>query len=132
MYGIYFFNLSLWLMYVLVPLNSIVYMLYSNAIKFTHEGKVGVKLYVIPEPSWVKEDGVQQNSKTENGVNEDKPSSQTNNNREGYHAHSDCPYQNHSHNDEAKNPIDQPDIPETTAWIRCDIKDTGIGIPGML
>ncbi|KAJ4908564.1 Histidine kinase 5 [Raphanus sativus] len=55
--------------------------LISNAIKFTHEGKVGIKLKVISQPSFASEE--------QNGLTET----------------------------------------ETSVWIRCDVYDTGIGIP---
>ncbi|THG07559.1 hypothetical protein TEA_022963 [Camellia sinensis var. sinensis] len=85
----------------------------SNAIKFTHEGKVGMKLYVVLAPSL--------------GFHEEK--------------HGKGPYKNHTLDDEPKTlvrngaSIDegeenhlQPD--ETIVWICCDVYDTGIGIPG--
>ncbi|KAJ0260762.1 Histidine kinase 5 [Hirschfeldia incana] len=57
--------------------------LISNAIKFTHEGKVGIKLKVISQPSFASDTNAEeQNGLTENSV-----------------------------------------------WIRCDVYDTGIGIP---
>ncbi|CAH8353710.1 unnamed protein product [Eruca vesicaria subsp. sativa] len=58
--------------------------LISNAIKFTHQGKVGIKLKVISEPSFASAGAEEQNSLTET---------------------------------------------ETSVWIRCDVYDTGIGIP---
>lgn len=123
----------------------------SNAVKFTHEGKVGIKLYVVPTPSWVKEEGcnkksdAEQLTSPENGVKEEnKPTSQTNCDRKAHHGNGNCSYQNHSHGDEPRTPNktetpktgdmdqEQSHSPETTVWIRCDVYDTGIGIPGML
>ncbi|KAF5956129.1 hypothetical protein HYC85_008985 [Camellia sinensis] len=51
--------------------------LISNAIKFTHEGKVGMKLYVVPAPS--------------SGFHEEK--------------HGEGPYKNHTLDDEPKTPV---------------------------
>ncbi|KAE8099906.1 hypothetical protein FH972_017850 [Carpinus fangiana] len=68
--------------------------LISNAIKFTHEGKVGINLYVVSDPSSVKGEGCHQNKVSVDGDNEEQPHS-----------------------------------PETKVWIRCDVYDTGIGIP---
>ncbi|XP_040872220.1 histidine kinase 5-like [Glycine max] len=61
--------------------------LISNAIKFTHEGRVGINLYVVSKPNFAKAEAM-------NGDTEEQP----------YSA-------------------------ETTVWIRCDVYDTGIGIP---
>ncbi|KAL8521712.1 hypothetical protein ACS0TY_012015 [Phlomoides rotata] len=63
--------------------------LVSNAIKFTHEGKVGINLYVVPD-----------HSKDSRRVSSDG-SSDSGNTREE----------------------------ERIMWIRCDVYDTGIGIP---
>ncbi|XP_045823633.1 histidine kinase 5-like [Trifolium pratense] len=63
--------------------------LVSNAVKFTTQGKVGINLYVIPEPP--------------------------------FSVNSEC-----SMNDDTE---DQTRSTETTVWIRCDVYDTGIGIP---
>ncbi|XP_076891464.1 histidine kinase 5-like [Bidens hawaiensis] len=70
--------------------------LISNAIKFTHQGKVQIKLYVIanPYPECQLEPKMNEDDLAKNG-HEDNES--------------------HSH--------------ESVVWIRCDVKDTGIGIP---
>ncbi|XP_062098016.1 histidine kinase 5 [Humulus lupulus] len=114
--------------------------LISNAVKFTHEGKVGIKLYVVPTPSWGREEGcneqfnAEQSTSPENGVKEEKPKS--------HHSHvNGSSYQNHSNGGEPRTPNkteaprtadmdqDQSHSSETTVWIRCDVYDTGIGIP---
>ncbi|KAD4178569.1 hypothetical protein E3N88_27160 [Mikania micrantha] len=58
--------------------------LISNAVKFTHEGKIKINLYVIADP---------------------------------------CS------EDQEKYEKNEPQSHETTVWIRCDVQDTGIGIP---
>ncbi|WJX16156.1 Histidine kinase 5 [Trifolium repens] len=63
--------------------------LVSNAVKFTHQGKVGINLYVIPEPPF--------SVYSESSINDDTE--------------------------------DETRSTETTVWIRCDVYDTGIGIP---
>ncbi|KAL9233953.1 hypothetical protein vseg_008884 [Gypsophila vaccaria] len=84
--------------------------LISNAIKFTHEGKVGIRLYVVPAPY----------------------------SRGGDHADDkdkDSPYGDQNKVSEPKTPnkggepgfIDDGSSP-STVWIRCDVYDTGIGI----
>lgn len=135
---------------ILMYINWIYYTRCSNAVKFTHEGKVGIKLYVVPTPSWGKLDGshqkfdVDQSTTIENGKKEDKPTSETSYDRKDYHGQSNGCYQNQSLDDEPRTPNkteaprtedmeEQSHSPEeTTVWIRCDVYDTGIGIPGML
>ncbi|KAK9076131.1 hypothetical protein SSX86_004464 [Deinandra increscens subsp. villosa] len=70
--------------------------LISNAIKFTHDGKVQINLYVIadPYPEFQLEPTINEDSSAKNGYKDNE---------------------SHSH--------------ETVVWIRCDVKDTGIGIP---
>ncbi|GLU01188.1 hypothetical protein SLE2022_185100 [Rubroshorea leprosula] len=116
--------------------------LISNAVKFTHEGKVGIKLYVVPEPPFGKE--ASQNRSAADQSTTDVPKeekcamkSQTNGDKNGFHS------QNHGdslHNhqlDEPRTPVkngtvdsdeEQIQIPEAV-WICCDVYDTGIGIP---
>ncbi|XP_010548554.1 PREDICTED: histidine kinase 5-like [Tarenaya hassleriana] len=114
--------------------------LISNAVKFTHEGKVGIKLYVIPEPSSVNE-RTQSRSLME--------LSESNSGEEGNHMtlfHSpkrgSDTYTSHFLRTEPQSPSRQGDfvdgdteeerynMPETViVWILCDVYDTGIGIP---
>ncbi|CAL5335516.1 unnamed protein product [Camellia sinensis] len=95
--------------------------LISNAIKFTHKGKVGIKLYVVPAPS----------SGMEEGSNQKITADRETRGRS---------LQNHTLDDEPKTPVRngalidggeenhlQPD--ETIVWICCNVYDTGIGIP---
>ncbi|KAF5726293.1 Histidine kinase cytokinin receptor isoform 2 [Tripterygium wilfordii] len=115
--------------------------LISNAIKFTHEGKVGINLYMIPEPSFMKE-GLQQRLNADqsvaNGQKEERclSTSQSNNFRNGFNGHRNG---EGLLNNEPSSPVmrgysmdedtqEQPQ-PETTVWIRCDVYDSGIGIP---
>ncbi|KAJ9167612.1 hypothetical protein P3X46_019229 [Hevea brasiliensis] len=117
--------------------------LISNAIKFTHEGKVGINLYVVPDPCFGKAEGNHQKSSavqsTTNASKEEKctSASQINNDQNGSHT----PRQNHAHDDETITPVrtgnaadgdkqEEPQLPETVVWLRCDVYDTGIGIPG--
>ncbi|CAI0438649.1 unnamed protein product [Linum tenue] len=65
--------------------------LISNAIKFTHDGKVGIDLYIVSDP--VKNE----NTRDRGGEEEEE---------------------------------EECHVQETTVWLRCDVYDTGIGIPG--
>ena len=68
--------------------------------------------------------------------------SQTSSDQKGFHSkkrEGSC--QNLSLSDEPGTPVingtidgdeEQAELPETTVWIRCDVYDTGIGIPGMM
>ncbi|KAH9611483.1 hypothetical protein KSS87_010180 [Heliosperma pusillum] len=96
--------------------------LISNAIKFTHEGKVGIRLYVVPAPY------------TGEGDQKFVDDHVDNKEKQGENPYGD------------QNKIDEPKTPskggETafaddrsyaaqslqTVWIRCDVYDTGIGI----
>lgn len=111
-------------------------------MKFTHEGKVGINLYVIPEPSSGKGERCpqvfanDQSTVSANIPQEQKclSPSQSSCTSKG----SDT--QNHALNDEPINPINHSNSKheesenshplETIVWIRCDVYDTGIGIPG--
>ncbi|KAL7187158.1 hypothetical protein ACSBR1_037262 [Camellia fascicularis] len=124
--------------------------LISNAIKFTHEGKVGMKLYVVPAPSSGMEEGSNQKITADRSTvsvnvhEQDKcvSLSQSCCDKKGFHEekHGDGPYKNLTLDDEPKTPVRngasidggeenhlQPD--ETIVWICCDVYDTGIGIP---
>ncbi|XP_068476034.1 histidine kinase 5 isoform X2 [Phaseolus vulgaris] len=112
--------------------------LVSNAVKFTHEGKVGINLYVVSEPPFAKAEGhqkmtIEQSTNSAQGVKEEK-------NCLVGQKHNDHPSQNHSFNDECRTSVksecsmngdteEQTHSTETTVWIRCDVYDTGIGIP---
>ncbi|KAK9097929.1 hypothetical protein Syun_024974 [Stephania yunnanensis] len=84
--------------------------LISNAIKFTHEGKVGINLYVIPDRSSQKE-----------GLHQRHTSDPTSG--EGLD-------QNGVADEGTRTPVKSAaSKDETVVWIRCDVYDTGIGIP---
>ncbi|KAK7321555.1 hypothetical protein VNO77_32319 [Canavalia gladiata] len=124
--------------------------LVSNAVKFTHEGKVGINLYVVPEPPFAKTEEDHQKMITDqstissNGVKEEKhastPRSSSDPSRHDGQKHNDHPSQNHGFNGECRSSAksecsmngdteEQTHSTETTVWIRCDVYDTGIGIP---
>ncbi|BAT82418.1 hypothetical protein LR48_Vigan07g247500 [Vigna angularis] len=123
--------------------------LVSNAVKFTHEGKVGINLYVVSEPPFTKAEGhqkmtIDQSTNSANGVKEEKrastPRSSSDKNCHDGQKQNDHPSQNHLFNDECRSSVEsecsmngdteeQTHSTETTVWIRCDVYDTGIGIP---
>ncbi|KAL2489894.1 Histidine kinase 5 [Forsythia ovata] len=85
--------------------------LISNAIKFTHEGKVGIKLYVVPEPpSAIKQGSDQKISSDQSKVLAENG-----------------PVRNGTTMEEDKESL--LNTQETIVWICCDVYDTGIGIP---
>ncbi|XP_057425315.1 histidine kinase 5-like [Lotus japonicus] len=122
--------------------------LVSNAVKFTHQGKVGINLYVVPEPPFAKVEGHQkmtadQSTISANGVKEEKhlstPRSRCDQNLDGI-KQNDHYTQDHAFNDECRSSVnsecsmngdteERTHSTETTVWIRCDVYDTGIGIP---
>ncbi|KAI3857323.1 hypothetical protein MKX03_028983 [Papaver bracteatum] len=79
--------------------------LISNAVKFTHEGSVGIDLSVVSEPSHCLRNGEVSDN---NGAPNDRKNTG-------------------SAEDEYRE--DNPQKYENTVWIKCDVYDTGIGIP---
>ncbi|CAI9775664.1 unnamed protein product [Fraxinus pennsylvanica] len=124
--------------------------LISNAIKFTHEGKVGIKLYVVAEPPNAIKQGSDQTISSDqskvlaNMKKEEKclSVSQSMGDQIGTHRPKDgedtCG--SDTHKNEPSGP-ERNGIPmeedkesnlntqETIVWICCDVYDTGIGIP---
>lgn len=140
-------HLFVWTSYLLISV------LCSNAIKFTHEGKVGIKLYVVTEPYSGRGVGNHQKLNADesavstNGLKEENSSSpaQSSCSQKSLHcqAHGEGLDQNGILEDGPRtllkkaSPTDgdiqkHPHPHETTVWIRCDVYDTGIGIPGIL
>ncbi|KAL8108760.1 hypothetical protein AgCh_025012 [Apium graveolens] len=123
--------------------------LISNAIKFTHEGKVGIKLYVLHDPcackqgespnvTYTDEQTVPVKGRTDHSALSTSKSRSDQKDFNGQN-HGEVPFQNHGQNEVTRNPLqngastngDREEYPphETTVWIRCDVYDTGIGIP---
>ncbi|XP_047976495.1 histidine kinase 5-like [Salvia hispanica] len=101
--------------------------LISNAIKFTHEGKVGKNLYVVPEPSDVNERGSEKKSRDQSTL-----SANTNDNGHADNSPSyEEPELNNMSCDQNGDQMDQDKESRTKAEerVRCDVYDTGIGIP---
>ncbi|PIN03070.1 Sensory transduction histidine kinase [Handroanthus impetiginosus] len=100
--------------------------LVSNAIKFTHEGKVGIKLYVVPDPRNLVEQDSQKFSS-------DQSSDSVNTRKEGAGDNNELntmpngPVRNKAPIEEDK--MTHSSTEEPVVWIRCDVYDTGIGIP---
>ncbi|XP_019176804.1 PREDICTED: histidine kinase 5 [Ipomoea nil] len=123
--------------------------LISNAIKFTHEGKVGIKLYVVPEPSLGAKQGSHQKQSLDslksssNNWKEDRclSASHGKHDRTASFSYKDGEgtYENQMHKDGSNHSVSSgaldddvdahPDQEEKTVWICCDVYDTGIGIP---
>ncbi|KAH9616490.1 hypothetical protein KSS87_017356, partial [Heliosperma pusillum] len=94
--------------------------LISNGIKFTHEGKVGIRLYVVSAPYIGEGD--------QKFVNDHADNKET---------QGENPYGDQNKIDEPKTPSKGGEFVDDrsyaaqspqTVWIRCDVYDTGIGI----
>lgn len=101
---------------------------YSNAIKFTHEGKVGINLYVVPEPFTITKQGSQKLLHDQSTVSSDTEKDVSNSESKHNNAPR-SPAQSAVHVDQDKETRSNHE--ETVVWIRCDVYDTGIGIPGI-
>ncbi|CAA3019790.1 histidine kinase 5 [Olea europaea subsp. europaea] len=124
--------------------------LISNAVKFTHEGKVGIKLYVVAEPfNAIKQGSDQTVSSDQSKVlasikKEGKclSVSQSKGDQIGSHRPKDGEdtFGSETHKNEPSDPVrngitmeedkeSNLSTQETIVWICCDVYDTGIGIP---
>ncbi|XXG58346.1 hypothetical protein AAC387_Pa04g0673 [Persea americana] len=117
--------------------------LISNAIKFTHEGKVGINLHVAPEQHSERAER-HRSAVSEMEIAEESTyaASQSNCCRETRH-HQSSMEDLHQHGAPGDGPGTPIKIPasmdeeieknhhsrETVVWLRCDVYDTGIGIP---
>ncbi|XP_073131905.1 histidine kinase 5 [Henckelia pumila] len=121
--------------------------LVSNAIKFTHEGKVGINLCVVAEPYNVIQQDSQKISsnqttvmeRTRNDSSTSRGKGDQNDNKCGG-ADSEDTHRDSKLSGNPSGPVDlsvpmeedeeiHPNTEEQVVWIRCDVYDTGIGIP---
>ncbi|KAL5199244.1 hypothetical protein ABZP36_020447 [Zizania latifolia] len=106
--------------------------LISNAVKFTHEGKVGINLHVLDkQPPGCRIKGVQLHMKTHSASSvtaaEHSSASLRNCDKDtlGCSNHEDACHTGIPPN----NNFGEHDGGEEAVWLRCDVYDTGIGIP---
>ncbi|PIA28547.1 hypothetical protein AQUCO_06800002v1 [Aquilegia coerulea] len=111
--------------------------LISNAIKFTHEGRVGINLYVVPDPEnpGKTEESHQNHISDQSAVAENHQKEKNCSEASHDQTCNGCLEQNGSPDEGPRTPVkhltpaDESQASETTVWIRCDVYDTGIGIP---
>ncbi|XP_073042696.1 histidine kinase 5-like [Primulina eburnea] len=121
--------------------------LVSNAIKFTHEGKVGINLCVVTEPQNVIKQDSQKISSNQMTVTERTRNDSSTSWGKGDQNDNKCGRVNsedmHRDSKLSGNPGGpvklsvsmeedeeiHPNTEEKVVWIRCDVYDTGIGIP---
>lgn len=93
--------------------------LVSNAVKFTHQGKVGIRLVVAKAP--YSGEGDHKSVETHRGSKEKGISGQW---------YLEAPNENHQIFDEPRTPGKGGEpVSPTIVWLQCDVFDTGIGIP---
>ncbi|KAJ3679212.1 hypothetical protein LUZ60_017223 [Juncus effusus] len=101
--------------------------LISNAVKFTHKGKVGIDLRVVPKPESNLPNNHNSKQEKENHSANFKSNNHNlmleNNSSESSQESQDrCEGETSCSNSSAFND-------ENTVWLQCDVYDTGIGIP---
>ncbi|KAK6116963.1 hypothetical protein DH2020_049338 [Rehmannia glutinosa] len=104
--------------------------LVSNAIKFTHEGKVGINLYVVQEPSTIAKQGSQ---KLDRDTTKELPMSESQDDQNGRDENSTC--ENHKLSNGAQVEEEKETnrkTEEQVVWIRCDVYDTGLEYPNAI
>ncbi|KAF5176872.1 Histidine kinase [Thalictrum thalictroides] len=111
--------------------------LISNAIKFTHEGRVGINLYVVPDPEdpGKSEEFHQNHISNQSVVSENHQKEKNCSEASHDQTCNGCLEQNGSPDEGPSTPVkhltpaDESQASGTAVWIRCDVYDTGIGIP---
>ncbi|KAF9615007.1 hypothetical protein IFM89_021561 [Coptis chinensis] len=113
--------------------------LISNAIKFTHEGRVGINLYVVPEQTEKSEAYNQNFSSDQTAVSVSSLKGEKCFSVSDEQTCSEVLDQNGRPDEGPRTTLRKPstdgdvenqsNVSETTVWIRCDVYDTGIGIP---
>ncbi|XP_073275593.1 histidine kinase 5-like [Primulina huaijiensis] len=121
--------------------------LVSNSIKFTHEGKVGINLCVVTEPHNVIKQDSQKISSNQTTVTErTRNDSSTSRGKCDQNGNKCGPVDSEDMHRDSKlsgNPsgpvklsvlmeedeVIHPNTEERVVWIRCDVYDSGIGIP---
>ncbi|ONK70519.1 uncharacterized protein A4U43_C05F34540 [Asparagus officinalis] len=100
--------------------------LISNAIKFTHKGKVGIKLHVVSEQYPQVLSGGNASYQSQRVIEENSSEDQICDNMETSSSPR-CNGELEETSDEDSEKKARPH--ETRVWLRCDVYDTGIGIP---
>uniref|UniRef100_A0A7N0TCI7 histidine kinase n=1 Tax=Kalanchoe fedtschenkoi TaxID=63787 RepID=A0A7N0TCI7_KALFE len=115
--------------------------LISNAVKFTNDGQVGIKLRVVNEPPVCNRANCAPHSDSDHssGQKNDDFQFTSNTSSNGSQSQNEERSQTHNFHGKRRDVVDSEcqmdedkknDQPETTiVWICCDVYDTGIGIP---
>lgn len=111
----------------------------SNAVKFTHEGKVGIRLHVVPRQHIELGNWHQSFNSCQEGIGENSSTVKASPNQSRDDLDLCCDTENEEITSTKMSGLmmnENTEVHHTPynemVWLRCDVYDTGIGIPGTL